>query len=1520
MATTAIVYALIGRDRASGVFRQVGRSANRLASTSSKVGAAIKASLAVGAIGIAGLGAASIKAAGDFEKNMNRVEALSGATGKQLVKLRNQAKDLGKTTQYGAAQSADAMAQLATAGLDVNQIYGAMPSVLSLASSEQLNLTRAAEITTNVLTGYGMTIKEIPHAVDAMVKASVKANTSVDDLGEAFKYSGPIAHQAGLQFEEAVAATALMGNAGIKASMAGTALRGAVTRLLAPTKKITNTLKELGVNVATSDGKLRPLTSIVDQLAKKGATTGQIMTIFGQRAGPGMAALIQQGSTKLAGLTKELEESGGTADRIAKIQMKGWRGEVIRLKNAWEGLMIEVGDTGLLTGATKALSGVTLGVREAAEWVNTEGIPAAKRFGTAVGDMIPVEKIKSGFSQAKSLVGDFFSGLKGPEKKAPTPLLKPLPASMQRAPVAPTVALPKTPPSDAKKLGEQIRGAVSGGIEGVDWSKVGEALGGALGKSFQWLAKNGGKLGKQLIDALSSLDWVDVGKQVGSQAFGFMIGFVSSFGQDLFKPEFWKKHFWDTLIAALSFIGIGKLAGPLAKVFSKIPILRMFSPMLRGVNKLTAPFSKAIGKVIKFFGSSLWKGIAKVFPTAAGVLEREAGLLTTRLGVWGLELLAKGRSAITFLGSGIRSGVGWVVAKIGEVIALTLKPFAKAGGWLLSKGAAVARGFGTGLLTAARGAGGLAKRVIIDPTVGAFRTAGSWLLSKGSAIVSGFKSGAVSAARGIGAWGRRWIITPVVGAFRTAGTWLLSKGTAIVSGFKSGAVSTARGIGGWAKRTIVTPVTSTFGKAGSWLVSKGTALISGLKSGIVSGVKGIGGWLKKTLIDPIVNRVKSYFGIHSPSTVFAGIGGNLVAGLFKGLATTSGTAIAKTIFGDMPSALGAIVGKGLVSISSLPGKAIKALGGLGSKVLGFFGLGGGGGSGGSNRWAPLVSSVLQMLGAPATALGPVLKRIQMESGGNPKAINNWDINAKNGDPSRGLMQTIGSTFNAYAGPFRGRGIYDPLANIYAGVNYAMHRYGGNWVSVMTRPGGYAEGTRGGLAPFGQTAWVGEKGPELMQVTSRGTRIFSNEDSMALAAQGGIKLPGYASGTIQNASDRSRTARSKVEAAKDAVARARRRHKGLAAAQKRLQAAEKELAAAKLSLRNAQRSAKTSISNTIKTGLLKTLQTGTSSKIASTVKSLATKLLNAGYDKTAASIQKKGSKLQGLADKRTSIQNQIKAANQYATDQAGNITEFLGISGTSATSLDQLIAQMTSQQKTASSFVALTRSLKARGASKDLLEELSEAGPGSQLAAILGDRSVATQDITKLNSLIKSGNSLATSFGKDMADLMFDSGKDAGRGFLAGLKSQEKELGKQINKLASDLVNQIKKALKIKSPSVVMRDQVGKNVALGVARGIDAHAPSVLTSAQRMANAAAGVSTRRVVIPSPASTTSLQQAAAVRELAAAVQASGSSDGGQFTGELVLDSGELLGVIRGTVRPMIQASEKAQAYRAKVGRPR
>jgi hypothetical protein len=167
-----------------------------------------------------------------------------------------------------------------------------------------------------------------------------------------------------------------------------------------------------------------------------------------------------------------------------------------------------------------------------------------------------------------------------------------------------------------------------------------------------------------------------------------------------------------------------------------------------------------------------------------------------------------------------------------------------------------------------------------------------------------------------------------------------------------------------------------------------------------------------------------------------------------------------------------------------------------------------GGGGGSGRWAETVTAVLRELGLySASNLSNVLKAIQKESGGNPNAVNNWDINARNGNPSKGLLQVIRTTFNAYAGKYKSKGQLDPYANIYAAVRYAKSRYGSGWAARMARPGGYA---LGGITEPG-LHMMGEKGPELV-ATSGGDRVFTAQETQRMLGNAGgggvtvVKLP------------------------------------------------------------------------------------------------------------------------------------------------------------------------------------------------------------------------------------------------------------------------------------------------------------------------------------------------------------------------------------------------------------------------------
>lgn len=311
---------------------------------------------------LAAAGAFTLKTAGDFEKAMNAVKAATGAVGPEFTALRNEAIDLGATTAFSASGAAEAMNNLATAGFSVTDILAAVPGVLNLASAGVVDLGTAAEIAGNILGGFGIKADRINWVNDILTKTFLATSTSLQDLGESFKYVGPVAKSVGMSFETANAAIGLLGNAGIKGSEAGTALRGALVALVKPSNDAVNTMKDLGITVVDSQGKLLPLVSIIDQLAKSGADTAQMMSIFGLEAGPAMQALVSQGSGALAQLTADLQNAGGTAKSVADIQMQGLNGAMDNLSSSAEGLMIAIGDAGLLRVMTQITTKVT-------EWV-----------------------------------------------------------------------------------------------------------------------------------------------------------------------------------------------------------------------------------------------------------------------------------------------------------------------------------------------------------------------------------------------------------------------------------------------------------------------------------------------------------------------------------------------------------------------------------------------------------------------------------------------------------------------------------------------------------------------------------------------------------------------------------------------------------------------------------------------------------------------------------------------------------------------------------------------------------------------------------------------------------------------------------------------------------------------------------------------------------------------------------------------------------------------------------------------
>jgi len=316
------------------------RSLKDVADDMKNVGATMTATITAP---IVGMGVASLKAFGDFEQGMNRVKAVTQQSGAAFDAMNSTALELGRTTQFSASQAADAMGFLAMAGFKANEIISAMPSTLQLAAAGAMDLGRAADITSNILTGYGLAVSDLSHANDVLVTGMTNANVDLSMLGESFKMVGPIAKAAGVQFEETAAMIALLGNAGIQGSMAGTSLRKAITSLIAPSKQQAEIMERLGISVTDTVGKFVGFADIVGQLEEASAGAGDMMKLFGLRAGPAMQSAVDQGSDAIRNMTKLMEENAGVAERVAKTQLEGWKGAMTKLKSAVEGTLISIG-------------------------------------------------------------------------------------------------------------------------------------------------------------------------------------------------------------------------------------------------------------------------------------------------------------------------------------------------------------------------------------------------------------------------------------------------------------------------------------------------------------------------------------------------------------------------------------------------------------------------------------------------------------------------------------------------------------------------------------------------------------------------------------------------------------------------------------------------------------------------------------------------------------------------------------------------------------------------------------------------------------------------------------------------------------------------------------------------------------------------------------------------------------------------------------------------------------------------
>ncbi|PGZ95762.1 phage tail tape measure protein [Bacillus wiedmannii] len=362
-------------QRTTGVLNRGFSSVGRMAGS---MGAAVGTSaIAIGGMAGMALGAGAalvgiVSAGANFEQVMSKVAAVSGASGSEMKQLQAQAKELGATTQFSATQAGEGMMYLAQAGFKTSDILTAMPGMLDLAAAGALDLGTAADIASNIMSGFGLKADRATHTADVLAKAAADANTDVTEMGEAMKYAAGTAHTVGFTMEETSAAMMAMSNSGLKGSVAGQAFATSLGRLAKPTKEMRKVMDELNLSFFDSQGKIKPLPTIIKELEDKtGSMTAQqksatLTTLFGAEAYKNWAALLQAGSGYLAENTKALENADGAARKMADTMTNNLKGKWDEFTSALEGLAITI-----FTLIAPALGAIVIGLTKVVQWVDS---------------------------------------------------------------------------------------------------------------------------------------------------------------------------------------------------------------------------------------------------------------------------------------------------------------------------------------------------------------------------------------------------------------------------------------------------------------------------------------------------------------------------------------------------------------------------------------------------------------------------------------------------------------------------------------------------------------------------------------------------------------------------------------------------------------------------------------------------------------------------------------------------------------------------------------------------------------------------------------------------------------------------------------------------------------------------------------------------------------------------------------------------------------------------------------------
>lgn len=300
---------------------------------------------------LAGVGIAAIKVGADFEEGMSNVEALSGATGKDLQALEDIARKMGAGTKYSAKEASEGLQYMALAGWNTEQMIAGLEPALLLAGAAGMELGTATDIMTDTMSMFGMEAEEATKMTDMLAYAQANSNTDVEQLGEALKYSGAAANAMGYDLADTAAILGVFADQGLKGSAAGTTLNAMFRDMKDKSKDGAIAIGETNVAIVDSQGNYRDMADIMADVetATKGMTMAErdqaLGAIFGTQAIKGVNMVMEAGTDTLKDFEAGMRDSDGASKDMYDTMQNN-------LKGAWEELKSAIQEAGLSLAET----------------------------------------------------------------------------------------------------------------------------------------------------------------------------------------------------------------------------------------------------------------------------------------------------------------------------------------------------------------------------------------------------------------------------------------------------------------------------------------------------------------------------------------------------------------------------------------------------------------------------------------------------------------------------------------------------------------------------------------------------------------------------------------------------------------------------------------------------------------------------------------------------------------------------------------------------------------------------------------------------------------------------------------------------------------------------------------------------------------------------------------------------------------------------------------------------------------